>query len=489
VVDQGKIPDELLAAFGLGAGAKRSAKTVRSNKTATNKSSSRTSVVDEPVDDAPLDGEDDAAESPEAARAALSDSELVAAANEAIDQRLVHTVFQPLVHLPTSEVVGYEALSRGPVGTPVESPLLLLQGASLAGRLSELDWLCAAAACQAVVEAHLHPSMTIFLNLEPSTLLKPCPPDLLELTRRARNRLRIVIETKERSLMDNPLELFDALNQVRESGWGVALDDAAASPSSLALMPLVSPDVIKMNVGGLRHRLDDLAQMGDGARIYAEQSGAPILAQGIESAEDLPAARLAGALYGQGWHFGRPGPLPTSSAVPRSIFPMLPKPNMSSDATPFQIISEVQPYAIAEKRYLSALGHYLEDQADANGPRALLLISYQLNHRVSEDDRVRLTRLINRSAFTAILGPTMAPFDSSNVRATKIRAGDSLAREWNVIVLGSHYAGALAARDLRDSGPEDERRYEYVITHDRDLILASARSLLRRIGQRPNSSR
>ena len=63
-----------------------------------------------------------------------------------INQRLVHTFFQPLVHLADSEVVGFEALSRGPEGTDLENPLALFEAAKEAGRLEELDWLCASSA-------------------------------------------------------------------------------------------------------------------------------------------------------------------------------------------------------------------------------------------------------------------------------------------------------------------------------------------------------
>jgi hypothetical protein len=44
-----------------------------------------------------------------------------------------------------------------------------------------------------------------------------------------------------------------------------------------------------------------------------------------------------------------------------------------------------------------------------------------------------------------------------------------------------HYSGALIARDLGDDGPDADRRYEFVVTHDRDLVLDASRSLMARI--------
>jgi hypothetical protein len=50
-----------------------------------------------------------------------------------------------------------------------------------------------------------------------------------------------------------------------------------------------------------------------------------------------------------------------------------------------------------------------------------------------------------------------------------------------VAVVGDHYAGALIARDLGDSGPDRDRRFSFALTHDHDTVLAAARSLLERV--------
>ena len=58
----------------------------------------------------------------------------------------------------------------------------------------------------------------------------------------------------------------------------------------------------------------------------------------------------------------------------------------------------------------------------------------------------------------------------------------ALAREWNVVVVGPHYAAALLARDLGDVDvPDAERRFQFVVTHRRDVVLNAARSLFARL--------
>jgi DICT domain-containing protein len=64
------------------------------------------------------------------------------------------------------------------------------------------------------------------------------------------------------------------------------------------------------------------------------------------------------------------------------------------------------------------------------------------------------------------------------VRGAGLGLGDALRGEWNVIVVGPHHAAALVARDLGDTGPDRDRRFEFALTHDRGLVLEAARSLL-----------
>ena len=49
------------------------------------------------------------------------------------------------------------------------------------------------------------------------------------------------------------------------------------------------------------------------------------------------------------------------------------------------------------------------------------------------------------------------------------------------VVIGTHYAGALIAKDMGDSGPDRDRRFAFSLTHDHETVLAAARSLLTRV--------
>jgi hypothetical protein len=82
---------------------------------------------------------------------------------------------------------------------------------------------------------------------------------------------------------------------------------------------------------------------------------------------------------------------------------------------------------------------------------------------------------------TVALGQGFAEDPVPGVRGASLAADDPLCQEWDIAVLGPHYAGALVARDLGDDGPDAERRFEFVLTFDRELVVEVATSLISRL--------
>jgi EAL domain-containing protein (putative c-di-GMP-specific phosphodiesterase class I) len=91
------------------------------------------------------------------------------ALQEVLDQDAVRSVFQPLVELASGEVVGYEALARGPLG-PLERPDHLFAAARRHGLLAEVDAACRLAAVRGALEHQILAPLTIFVNVEPEAL-------------------------------------------------------------------------------------------------------------------------------------------------------------------------------------------------------------------------------------------------------------------------------------------------------------------------------
>jgi DICT domain-containing protein len=67
------------------------------------------------------------------------------------------------------------------------------------------------------------------------------------------------------------------------------------------------------------------------------------------------------------------------------------------------------------------------------------------------------------------------------VRGADLGDDDPLRGEWSVAVLGPHFAAALVAVDLGDDGPEHDRRFDFALTYDRELVTEAAAALMRRV--------
>jgi hypothetical protein len=275
--------------------------------------------------------------------------------------------------------------------------------------------------------------------------------------------------------------VFEALALVREIGWGVAIDNAVLGPPSLGLFPLIEPDVLKLDLGATQRDPVELAALGDGARLYAEQSGASILVEGVENADDLLLARAVGAGFGQGWHFGHPGPLEPPTVTPRAVFPLRRQTAADVHASPFALLSEHLPVSTTERRLVQPLSDYIAEQAACNEIPGLLLVSTDQRTTLDASELERFAALAGRAAFTVLLGEDPGRFDSARLLARRLEHQSAADLGCNTIVLGAHYAAALVTRDLGDSGPWDDRRVQYLVTHDRHLVLSAARAFLRSI--------
>lgn len=396
-----------------------------------------------------------------------------------IRERAVRTVFQPVVHLASRTVAGFEALTRGPVGSEVESPLALLDAARHAGRLGELDWLCRTQAMQAAADAGLPETLSWLVNVEPAGLSMECPAPLLPALARARVELRVILEVVERDLQGNVLELIQATDQARRDSWGVALDDVGAEEGSLALLPVLHPDVVKLDMALVKSVPDSQASVITAAvRAYAERTGSVILAEGIETEKQERLARVFGATYGQGYFYGRPGPLPASVSPPSHPIPIRQHPPALDGRTPFEVLSASIAPQREQKEHLVHIGAHLEAQAAMGRHASVLLAGFQDKSSFTPARRARYQQLSHLNALTMVVAQDLPRHDEPAYHIGPLPKGSRLGEEWVVIVLNPHYAAAFVARDCGDTGPDGQRRLDFIYTHDRATVISAARSFI-----------
>ncbi|GAC1529724.1 MAG: hypothetical protein NVS3B12_03380 [Acidimicrobiales bacterium] len=396
--------------------------------------------------------------------------------DQAVDVANLYAVFQPIVDLETGDKMAYEALARWRDGEL--RPDTAFPAAAREARLAELDWACRAAAVRGALDAGLGGGPALFINVETASIGLGVPSQFADLLAHAAGELSIVVEITERALLRDPSGVLRIAAFAREHGWGVALDDVGAEPASLTLLPFIAPDVIKLDISLIQDRIGvEQGQVMAAVMAHAEATGAAILAEGIETDDHLDQALALGATLGQGWLFGRPGSL-TDATPPQRRIALRSPPDPPS--TPFSMVRESPRLRIGRKRTLLGLSRHIESQG-MKEPGLVVLSTFQTADRFTPGTHRRYERLGHRCGLVGAIGADMPPEPATGVRGAALSVNDPLRDEWTVISVGSHYAGALIARDLHDDGPDDDRRFEFVVTHDRDLVLRSARSLMSRI--------
>ncbi|OBJ50847.1 EAL domain-containing protein [Mycobacterium sp. 1423905.2] len=389
-------------------------------------------------------------------------------------------VLQPIVALPGGDLVGFEALARWPsLNNP--SPLDVFAYASASGRLDELDQLCIYAAIRTTLDHQLPRGTMLAINCEPaSAYVGPADDDLLV---RGHDHLALVFEITERSVLTHPHALLAKVAALRQDGFAVALDDVGAHPDSLALLDVLSPDVIKLDLPLVQSQpRRSQARTLAAVLAHQERAGAVILAEGIENDDHLEQALALGASLGQGYRFDLQDCL-----EPPRIWAAPPKtsPSQLVSGSPFDLVASRAPLRTARKATLTALARHIEDQARFTADPPMVLVALQEAEYFTPGTREHYLDLARSSPLVAVFGQNLPTDLGSGVRGVHVDAADALNNEWVVLALGAQLAVALIARERADDAnrhrDDSDRRFDFTITYDRSLVTAAAHNLLDRM--------
>ncbi|MGV8874871.1 MAG: EAL domain-containing protein [Rhodococcus sp. (in: high G+C Gram-positive bacteria)] len=395
----------------------------------------------------------------------------------------ISSVYQPIVVLDDRTVMGYEALVRTSGDNPPKAPPELLRAAREQGVTAEFDWRCRASALHGAVQAGYPESLALFVNAEPIALDAPPPRDYLPLIAEA-SWLSIIVEITERDLMGDPAGLLRAAAHARNMGWRVAIDDVGADSSSLALIPLLRPDVIKLDMALVQGRsTNETAAIVAAVAAEAERTGALVLAEGIETERHERSARDMGAVLGQGYLYGAPAALPyfgVPSDRVRSIDLNAPVTVRAPVAvTPCGLTRPLGARRHADSPLLDAIESSLLLSAFGTGSSTVVLATVDGSTDLSHPRVAMFDELAARTALMAVFDSRPAS-ERHNFRTVVIGEDEPLALERSVVVVAPMSSVALIAfhRGTSDDGTS---LYDYWLTYDRDVVLDAATILLRRI--------
>lgn len=169
----------------------------------------------------------------------------------------------------------------------------------------ELEWLAARSTLRYFDTAL--PETYLAINMSPATILhvvdnRLCDPALW---------LRIIIEVTEHVPVEDYAALHRALGEMHSHGTRLSADDLGSGYAGFRHLIRLKADIIKLDislVAGI-HRNHEQRALVRALVSFAAESGAEVVAEGIEEPDELTALQDIGVAYGQGYLLGRPAPL------------------------------------------------------------------------------------------------------------------------------------------------------------------------------------
>lgn len=229
----------------------------------------------------------------------------------ALSERQFELHFQPIYQLEPYKLIGYESLIRWQhPKLGMVPPDLFIGMAERSGLIETVgEWVLKTACTQA---SQWPNSLTLSVNLSPLQLVNPDLPAkvaaLLESTGLPGNRL--LLELTEGAPLRIDEHVLNSIEQIKSFGVRFALDDFGQGHANLAYLLQLSFDVLKIDRQALQ--IADPAkrfQVLQALLMLGQTFEVKVIAEGVESADDLSLLRKLGFDHAQGYFLGRPQPI------------------------------------------------------------------------------------------------------------------------------------------------------------------------------------
>ena len=246
---------------------------------------------------------------------AFTRSELERDLPNALERGEIKLHYQPILSLSNGKLTGFEALARWQHPTRgLIAPAEFIPIAEESGFIIPLGQWILREACRQILEWQIQfsatPPFTISVNLSAKQFVQP---DLISQVTQALQETgldarSLKLEITESVLMDDPGSGTALLEQLRSLGIGVEIDDFGTGYSSLSRLERLPINALKID----RSFVSKLGVGGGGTGIIrtimalAHELGMEVIAEGVESAEQLVMLQDLGCEYGQGYLFSKP---------------------------------------------------------------------------------------------------------------------------------------------------------------------------------------
>lgn len=221
----------------------------------------------------------------------------------------VQSVFQPIISLTDCTVLGYEALSRGPQDSCMQNPEKLLNMAKECNKLWEIEELFRSKALEAICNSRI--KSKVFLNINPSIIdsLRFKNSFTREYLRKYNLECKnIIFEITEKDVIGDIDSFKETIEYCKCENYEIAIDDAGSGYSGLNRICQIKPHYIKLDIDLIR----DIDKHSNKQAIvksmyeFSKQTDCNLIAEGIETEDELKTLIDIGVQYGQGYFIQRP---------------------------------------------------------------------------------------------------------------------------------------------------------------------------------------
>jgi diguanylate cyclase (GGDEF)-like protein len=240
------------------------------------------------------------------------DKQLQEALDYIIRNKQIKTVFQPIISLKDGSVLGHEALSRMCCESAIQNPEMLFVVAGECNRIWELELLCRTVALETAFKFMVPPyNKKLFINVNPNLINDDSFKKGFTkkfLAEYGITPSQVIFEITERNVIKNMRRFKDSVSHYKGQEYKIAIDDAGAGYSGLNLISEVSPDYIKLDMKLIRDIDRDRIKYAlvKGMVEFSRAANVELIAEGIETYEELETLVKLGVQYGQGYFIQKP---------------------------------------------------------------------------------------------------------------------------------------------------------------------------------------
>jgi len=230
--------------------------------------------------------------------------------NKLIENELIEYAFQPIIDIHTGKIFAYEALMRSKMES-IRSPLEIIQIATSESKLYEIEKLTMFKGLEFYCKnKEYFNGAKLFINSLPNCLLTNEDIDKLEF--KYKNELQnIVLELLENEQSDKNV-ISDKIKKIKEWNAKLAIDDFGSGYNNESVLLDITPDFVKIDmdiVQGVEHDINR-RKIIKNLTSYAKSREIKVIAEGIETREQLECVLELGVDYVQGYYFSRPTFIP-----------------------------------------------------------------------------------------------------------------------------------------------------------------------------------